>query len=201
MPPQLSASLFFSDSTKAVTNSKQKGIYQTVTKPVQTSIIQTFDNRKQTRRDDKKAVLLPPSSFTLPSRSKGYSPQDSLPEGVVVRNSNSTHPASTPRTSLDSQKLDASSPATSTSSRGSEEEDEREEMPSGLDGEGEMVGEGEDRDEGHSNEELWEEGFEPRKMKDEDEKGQLREEANLQNRITAMKNTLQEFQDLKATYK
>ena len=124
----------------------------------------------------------------------------------MVRNSNSTHPASTPCTSIDSQKLEASSPATSTSSRGSEEEDKKEEKTRERNGEermrmGEIIGERKERDEGHSEGELGEEGFGPRNMKDEAEKSQLREEGDLQSRIAAMKNTLQEFQDLKATYK
>ena len=197
---------FFSDPTKAATNSKQLGVNETATKPVQTSVIEALDNTKQTKRDSRKAVLLPPSSFTLPSRSKGSSLQDSLPQGVVVRNSNSTHPASTPRTSLDSQKLEASSPATSASSRSSEEEGEREEETRERNGEermrmGKIMGEGEERDEGHSEGELVEDGFGLRNMKDEAEKSQLREEGDLQNQIAAMKNTLQEFQDLKAAYK
>ena len=63
------------------------------------------------------------------------------------------------------------------------------------------MGEGEERDEGHSEGELGEDGFGLRNMKDEPEKSQLREEGDLQSRIAAMKNTLQEFQDLKAAYK
>ena len=85
----------------------------------------------------------------------GSSLHDSLPKDVVVGNSNSTHPASTLRTSLDSQKLDTSSPATFTSRR----EDEREEKTRERNSEqrmrmGEIVGEGEERDEGHSEGEL-----------------------------------------------
>ena len=38
-------------------------------------------------------------------------------------------------------------------------------------------------------------------MKDEAEESQLREEGDLPSRIAALKNTLQEFQDLNATYK
>lgn len=154
----------------------------------------------------------------LPSRSKGLPLQASLPEGVGVHDSNSTHPASTPRTSLDSQKLGASSPATSTSSGGSEE-DERDDPPKAgcggidetvgkIDGEEDGEGEGEEEgdDDRKSNGELEDEGLRMRdKIKDEttnyDLPRYLREKENLQRRIAAMKNTLQEFQDLKVTYK
>ena len=121
-------------------------------------------------------------------------------------NSNSTHPVSTARTSPNSQKREASSPATSTSSRGSEDEDEREEKTREWNGEermrmGEIMGGREEGDEGHSEGELGEEGCRPRNMTDEAEKSQLKEKANLQSRIAAMKNTLHEFQDLKPAYK
>ena len=69
---------------------------------------------------------------------------------MEVRGSNSTHPASTPRTSLDSQKLAEASPssAASSSSKGSREEQEekdeclRNEFHSEEDGGREDVGEG-----------------------------------------------------------
>ena len=197
---------------------KQPGSTNASTKPVQMPAIQQLDNTTRSRSAGKYPVLLPPSSFMLPSRSKGFPLQASLPEGVVVHDSNSTHPASTPRTSLDSQKRGASSPATSTSSGGSQEEDERDDPPKGecgekeetmeeVDGEeeGEREGEGEDNDEGKSNGELDDEGLEYKKIKDEttnyDLPSYLREKGNLQRRIAAMKNTLQEFQDLKVTHK
>lgn len=210
-------SSFFSDSKTTVVSEKQPGSFSASTKPVQIPAIQQLDNKTRRRSAGKYPVLLPPSSFMLPSRSKGLPLQASLPEGVVVHESNSTHPASTPRTSLDSQKLGASSPATSTSSGGSEE-DERDDPPKGGCGEidktvgkidGEEDGEGEGEEEGDddrkSNGELEDEGLEYNKIKDEttnyDLPRYLREKGNLQRRIAAMKNTLQEFQDLKVTYK
>lgn len=209
-------SSFFSDSKTTVVSEKQPGSFSASTKPVQIPAIQQLDNKTRRRSAGKYPVLLPPSSFMLPSRSKGLPLQASLPEGVVVHESNSTHPASTPRTSLDSQKLGASSPATSTSSGGSEE-DERDDPPKGgcgeidetvveIDEEEDAEGEGEEGgDDRKSNGELEDEGLEYNKIKDEttnyDLPRYLREKGNLQRRIAAMKNTLQEFQDLKVTYK
>lgn len=118
-----------------------------------------------------------------------------------MRASNSTHPASTPRTSLDSQKPAASSPssATSSSSRGSEEEDE-----GGQYGE-EEKGEGEDAHEGKSDGVLGGEEYKAEDTKEETVKYELlsglTEQRNLQGRIAAMKNTLQQFQDLKTIYR
>lgn len=192
--------VFFSDLTKAVTSGKQQGLNETATRPVQIPTIQPLINREQqTRAADRRAVLLPPSSFTLPCRSKGAPLQSSLPEGVDVRASNSTRPASTPRTSLDSQKHAASSPssATSSSSRGSEEEEERDESTIGEYGEeeeGDRVGK--KRDEGECEGEKTAEDTVKSELP-----GQLRDEENLRGRIAAMKKTLQEFQDLKATYR
>lgn len=204
------------DLKTTVVSEKQPGSTNASTKPVQIPAIQQLDNTTRRRSAGKYPVLLPPSSFMLPSRSKGLPLQASLPEGVVVHDSNSTHPASTPRTSLDSQKLGASSPATSTSSGGSEE-DERDDPPKAGCGEidetvgkidGEEDGEGESEEEGDddrkSNGELEDKGLEYNKIKDEttnyDLPRYLREKENLQRRIAAMKNTLQEFQDLKVTY-
>ena len=179
-------------------------------KPVHKSAIQPQVITEQTRTVDRRTVLLPPSSFLLPSRSKGTLLQPSLPEGMEVRGSNSTHPASTPRTSLDSQKLAEASPssAASSSSKGSrevqEEKDEclRNEFDSEKDGGREDVGEGVGMDgeqdgdgEGHELEKVQEEAVKYELL------GQLRKEESLQRRIAAMKNTLQEFQELKATYR
>jgi len=188
------------DSSKATTSNRQQGLNETAERPAQILGIQPLADTKQTRRGDRKAVLLPPSSFTLPSRSKRSTLQASVSEGVEVRASNSTHPASTPRTSLDSQKPAASSPssATSSSSRGSEEEDE-----GGQYGE-EEKGEGEDAHEGKSDGVLGGEEYKAEDTKEETVKYELlsglTEQRNLQGRIAAMKNTLQQFQDLKTIY-
>ena len=108
-----------------------------------------------------------------------------VPEGVEVLASTSTHPASTPRASLESEKRLASSPssATSLSSRGSEDEEE-------AVGEGEVDEEDEEckpntREEAVRNDLLC----------------KLKDEGNLQERVAAMKNILQEFQDIKVTYR
>ena len=116
-----------------------------------------------------------------------------VPEGLEVLASTSTHPASTPCTSLESEKRLASrsSLATSLSSRGSEDEKEDEEEAAG---EGEVDQE-EEIDEEQDDENAREEAA--RSVLP----SQLKDEGNLQERVAAMKNILQEFQDIKVTYR
>lgn len=181
---------------------KQQVPCDPVSKPVQKPSIPPLVNTGPTRGAElKRAVLLPPSSFTLPSRAKGAPLQTPIPEGVeVVHASTSTHPASTPRTSLDSEKRVAFSPssATSTSSRGSEDEKEGDEKSTGE------CSEEEEREEGEWDGEKEVERCKPDMKEDAVNSvlfGQLKDEGNLQERVAAMKNILQEFQDMKVTYR
>ena len=119
--------------------------------------------------------------------------QPPVPEGLEVLASTSTHPASTPRTSLESEKHLASSPssAASLSSRGSEDEEK-------------AVGEGEVDEEEEIDEEQDDEGCKPSTREEAARSvlvSQLKDEGNLQERVAAMKNILQEFHDIKVTYR
>lgn len=180
----------FLDSSKAVISDKQQGLSDPVLKPVQKPSNPPLINTGQRR-----AVLLPPSSFTLPTRAKGASLHNPLPEGVEVRASTSTHPASTPRTSLDSEKRTESSPSSATSSPSRDSEDEK-------DGEEQSTGE-------YSKEEEIDEEREDEERKPDAREdavksvllSQLKEEGNIQERVAAMKDILQEFQDMKVTYR
>ena len=116
-----------------------------------------------------------------------------VPEGSEVLASTSTHPASTPRTSLESEKRLASSPssATSLSSRDSEDEEEAAAKRE-LDEEEEI-------DEEQVNEEC-----KPNTREEpvrSELPSQMKDEGNLQERVAAMKNILQEFHDIKVTYR
>lgn len=118
----------------------------------------------------------------------------SVPEGLEVLASSSTHPASTPRTSLESEKQLEFSPssATSLSSRGSEDEEK-------------AVGEeeGEVDEEEEIDEEQDDEECEPSTRQEAVTSvllSQRKDEGNLQERVAAMKNILQEFHDIKVTY-
>ena len=75
---------------------------------------------------------MPPSSFILPVRGRETSRKSSLPDETVVRASNSSHPASTLHTSPDSQNQMEFSPSSeaSLSSRGLEEDEDREDNSS-----------------------------------------------------------------------
>lgn len=114
----------------------------------------------------------------------------SVPEGLEVLASTSPYPASTPRTSLESEKRLASSPssATSLSSRGSEDEEE-----AAREDEEEEIDEEQDDEECKPN--TREEAVRSELP------SQLKGEGNLQERVAAMKNILQEFQDIKVTYR
>ena len=173
---------------------KQQGLSDPVSKPVQKPSNPLVINTGHTREAGRRTVLLPPSSFTLPTRAKGATLHPPVPEGVEVRASTSTHPASTPRTSLDSEKRAVSSPsATSSSSRGSEDEKEGEEKSTG-----------EYSEEEETDEEREDEQRAPGKRKGAVKSvllGQLKEEGNIKERVAAMKNILQEFQDMKVAYR
>ena len=192
---------FFSDSSKAVITSKQQGLSEPASKPVQVPSIPPLKiNTGQTRGAERKAVLLPPSSFTLPSRTKRSPLQHPLPEEVELRASTSTHPASTPRTSIESEKQAASSPSSATSSpnKGSEDENKGEQNSAGEFSEEEDRNEGEwdveregDRSKLDTREEAAKSGL----------FGQLKKEGNLQERVAHMKNILQEFHDMKVAYR
>ena len=174
-----------------------------------------------------------PSSFNLPARSRKTSRKSSLLDEAVVRASNSSHPASTPHTSPDSQNQMEFSPSSeaSLSSRGLEEDEDREDnssvesckeeeehgemvdmedgkMEEEMDKEGEeenLEDEGQERDEDTSDVKQVGEGRELKKMREKKVGNQLfdqqRDQGNLQERIPAMKNTLHEFQELKTAYR
>lgn len=176
---------------------------------------------------------MPPSSFILPARSRETSRKSCLPDEAVVRASNSSHPASTPHTSPDSENQMQFSPSSeaSLSSRGLEEDEDREdnssveyckeekengrmvdmedkEMEEEMNKEGEEENsedEGEERDEDTSDGQQVGEGRKPKKVREKTLGNQLfdqqRDQGNLRERIAAMKNTLQEFQELKTAYR
>ena len=117
-----------------------------------------------------------------------------VPEGSEVLASTSTHPASTPRTSLESEKRLASSPssATSLSSRDGSEDEEEAAAKRELDEEEEI-------DEEQVNEEC-----KPNTREEPVRRellSQMKDEGNLQERVAVMKNILQEFHDVKVTYR
>ena len=177
-------------------------------------------------------MLMPPSSFILPARSRETSRKSSLPDEALVRASNSSHPASTPHIS-DSQNQMEFSPSSeaSLSSRGLEEDEDREDnssvesckeeeehgemvdmedgkMEEEMDKEGEEENsedEGEERDEDTSDGKQVGEGRKPKKVREKTVGNQLfdqqRDQGKLRERIAAMKNTLQEFQELKTAYR
>ncbi|XP_020629164.1 protein SFI1 homolog [Orbicella faveolata] len=177
------------DSSEAAFSDRQHGFADPVSKPVQKPSIPSLTNKAQARGPERRVVLLPPSSFTLPSRAEGAQMHPSVPEGLEVLASTSPYPASTPRTSLESEKRLASSPssATSLSSRGSEDEEE-----AAREDEEEEIDEEQDDEECKPN--TREEAVRSELP------SQLKGEGNLQERVAAMKNILQEFQDIKVTY-
>ena len=144
---------------------------------------------------ERRTVLLPPSSFTLPTRTKSSPLQPIVSDAAEVQASSSTHPGSSPRTSFDSEKEVVSSPSTTSSpSKNSEEENNSA---------GE-VGEEEDTNEGE-----WDIEAECDRLKLDATEGApksgffraLKKEGNLQERVTHMKNVLQEFHDMKVAYR
>ena len=144
---------------------------------------------------------MPPSSFILPARGRETSRKSSLPDETVVRGSNSSHPASTPHTSPDSQNQMEFIPSSeaSSSSRSLEEDEDREdnscveyckeeeengemvdkeneEMEELMDKEGEEENskdEGEERDEDTSNGKQVGEGQKPKKVREKTVGNQL----------------------------
>ena len=170
---------------------------------------------------------MPPSSFILPARGRETSRKTSLPDETVVRASNSSHPASTPHTSPDSENQMEFSPSSeaSLSSRGLEEDEDREDNSSveyfkEEEEKGEMVdmgdeemeevignteGEGKEKGDDTCDREQVDEGRESKEVREKTVGNQLfdqqRDQGNLQERIAAMKNTLHEFQELKTAYR
>ena len=150
-----------------------------------------------TGRAERRAVLLPPSSFTLPTRNKSSPLQLSLPDAAEVRASSSTHPASSPCTSIESEKEAASSPSAKVSpSKNSEDENNENSV-------GE-VSEDEDANEGELDREAKRDKFKLDAREEAPKSslfGELKKEGNLQERVIHMKNTLQEFHDMKVAYR
>ena len=146
---------------------------------------------------ERRAVLLPPSSFILPTRTKSSPLQPTVSDAAEVQASSSTHPGSSPRTSIDSEKEVVSSPST-TSSPSKNSEEENNENSAGE------VGEEEDTNEGE-----WDMEAERDRLKLDATEGApesgflcaLKKEGNLQERVTHMKNVLQEFHDMKVAYR
>ena len=144
----------------------------------------------------------------------------------MVRASNSSHPASTPHTSPDSQnQLEFSHSSEASSSSRDLEEDEGREDNSSVEyckkeeEDGEMVDmedgkmeevfgntevEGKEKGEDRLDGEQVDEGREWKEVREKTVGNQLfeqqREQGNLQESIATMKNTLQEFQELKTAY-
>ena len=191
-------------------------------RPVKKTSVKPFVSMERVRGAHKGPMLMPPSSFILPARGRETSRKSSLSDETVVRASNSSHPASTPHTSPDSQNQMEFSPSSeaSSSSRSLEEDEGREDNSSieyckEEEENGEMVdmekvlgnteGEGKEKGGDISAGEQVDEGRGSKEAREKTVGNQLfeqqREQGNLQERIAAMKNTLQEFQELKTAYK
>ena len=101
-------------------------------RPVKKTSVKPFVMTESVRGAHRGPMLMPPSSFILPARSRKTSRTSSLLDEAVVRASNSSHPASTPHTSPDSQNQMEFSPSSeaSLSSRGLEEDEDREDNSS-----------------------------------------------------------------------
>ena len=146
---------------------------------------------------ERRAVLLPPSSFTLPTRTKCSPLQPTVSDTAEVQASSSTHPGSSPRTSIDSEK-EVVSRSSTTSSPSKNSEEENNENSAGE------VGEEEDTNEGE-----WDIEAERDRLKLDATEGApksdffcaLKKGGNLQERVTHMKNVLQEFHDMKVAYR
>ena len=215
------------DSTKAAFSEREHDLPKATFRPVKKTSVKPFFSTERVRGAHRGPMLMPPSSFILPARGRETSRKSSWPDETVVRASNSSHPASTPHTSPDSQNQMEFSPSSeaSLSSRGLEEDEDREdnsnveyfkegeenrEMVEMEDEEMEEVlgkteCEGKEKGEDTSNGEQLDEGRESKEVREKTVRNQLfdqqRDRGNLQERIAAMKNTLQEFQELKTTYK
>ena len=189
--------------------------------------VKPFVSTERVRGAHRGPMLMPPSSFILPARRRETSRKSSLPDETVVRASNSSHPASTPHTSPDSENQMEFSPSSeaSLSSRGLEEDEDREDNSSveyfkEEEEKGEMVdmgdeemeevignteGEGKEKGDDICDREQVDEGRESKEVREKTVGNQLfdqqRDQGNLQERIAAMKNTLHEFQELKTAYR
>ena len=215
------------DSTKAAFSEREYDLRKATFRPVKKTSVKPFVSAEKVRGAHRGPMLMPPSSFILPARGKETSRKSSLPDETVVRASNSSHPASTPHTSPDSQNQMEFSPSSeaSLSSRGLEEDEDREdnsnvEYCKEEEENGEMVEmedeemeevlgktecEGKEKGEDTSDGEQLDEGRESKEVREKTVRNQLfdqqRDRGNLQERIAAMKNTLQEFQELKTAYR
>ena len=215
---------------KAAFNEREHDLPKATFRPVKKTSVKPFVITERLKGACRGPMLMPPSSFILPARSRETSRKSSLPDEAVVRASNSSHPASTLHISPDSQRQMEFSPS-SLSSRGLDEDEDREDnssvecckeveehgemvdmedgkMEEEMDKEGEeenLEDEGEERDEGTSDVKQVGEGRKPKKVREKTVGNQLfdqqRDQGNLQERIAAMKNTLQEFQELKTAYR
>lgn len=184
-------------SSKAVVHPKLQPSPKPLPKPAQISAsVAPPIHMSPTGRAERRAVLLPPSSFTLPTRNKSNPLQLSLPDAAEVRASSSTHPASSPCTSIESEKEAASSPSAKVSpSKNSEDENNENSV-------GE-VSEDEDANEGELDREAKRDKFKLDAREEAPKSslfGELKKEGNLQERVIHMKNTLQEFHDMKVAY-
>ena len=215
------------DSTKAAFSEREHDLPKATLRLVKRSSVKPFVITEKVRGAYRGPMLMPPSSFILPARSRETSRKSSLPDETVVRASNSSHPASTPHTSPDGQSQMEFSPSSeaSLSSRGLEEDEDREDNSSveyfkEEEENGEMVEmeneemeevlgktefEGKEKVEDTSDGEQLDEGRASKEVREKTVRNQLfdqqRDQGNLQERIAAMKNTLHEFQELKTAYR
>ena len=212
---------------KAAFNEREHDLPKATFRPVKKTSVKPFVITERLKGGCRGPMLMPPSSFILPARSRETSRKSSLPDEAVVRASNSSHPASTPHISPDSQNQMEFSPSSeaSLSSRGLEEDEDREDNSSveyfkEEEEKGEMVdmedeemeevignteGEGKEKGDDTCDREQVDEGRESKEVREKTVGNQLfdqqRDQGNLQERIAAMKNTLQEFQELKTAYR
>ena len=101
-------------------------------RPVKKTSVKPFVMTESVRGAHRGPMLMPPSSFILPARSRETSRKSSLPDEAVVRASNSAHPPYTRHTSPNSQNQLEFSPSSEEllSSRGLEEDEDREDNSS-----------------------------------------------------------------------
>ena len=191
---------------KAAFNEREHDLPKATFRPVKKTSVKPFVITERLKGGCRGPMLMPPSSFILPARSSSRetSRKSSLPDEAVVRASNSSHPASTPHISPDSQNQMEFSPSSeaSLSSRGLEEDEDREDnssvecwkeekeekengemvdmedgkMEEELDKEGEEENsedEGEERDEDTSDGEEVGEGRKPKKVREKTVGNQL----------------------------
>ena len=208
------------DSTKAAFSEGERDLPKASFRPVEKMSVKPFVSTERVRGAHRGPMLMPPSSFILPARRRETSRKSSLPDETVVRASNSSHPASTPHTSPDSENQMEFSPSSeaSLSKRCLEEDEDREDNSSveyfkEEEEKGEMVdmedeemeevignteGEGKEKGDDTCDRGQVDEGRESKEVREKTVGNQLfdqqRDQGNLQERIAAMKNTLHEFQ-------